>query len=182
MPSREKGSVAELEVARLISAWWNQLEPTAIFKRTPLSGGWGNADVRSAFRTAGDIMTDSLVFPFAIEVKRREGFSWKPLLDGKKSPVWGWWRQAQKQGEEMNLVPTLWFRKNRERWHVLLPIGVVSGYVLETAPVAQLWSNLDYVDHGKYIPVMMNGEEFLKLDPKRMLERMRWWLDERKAA
>lgn len=186
MPSREKGSVAELEVARLISGWWNQLEPTAIFRRTPLSGGWGTPDVRSAFRTAGDIMTDSLAFPFAVEVKRREGFSWKPLLDGKKSPVWGWWRQAQKQGEEMNLVPTLWFRKNREPWHVLLPVYSVTshlgGFEPFVIPIAQRWSRLMFVDYGKFEPVMVTGADFLKLDPQRALDRMRKWIDARMSA
>lgn len=120
MLGRAKGSKAEIDVAKRFKAWWSPLEPSE-FVRTPLSGGWGGKDLRAGFRASGDIMTTAPRFPFTVEVKRREGWAWKPLIAGKKSPVWGWWEQAVGQAKEMGGIPLLIFRKNREEWNLMLP-------------------------------------------------------------
>lgn len=65
-------------------------------------------------------MTTARRFPFAVEVKRREGWSWRELLAGRRSPVWGWWDQACKQADEAHADPMLWFRHNREEWTVMM--------------------------------------------------------------
>lgn len=119
--SRVKGSSAELEVAKLLAAWWQRLEPDCTFCRTPSSGGWGRPEHRAAYRACGDLTTDAKRFAFACEVKRREGWDWVRFKAGRASPVWSWWRQAQAQAEDAGLAPMLWFRKSRQPWRVLVP-------------------------------------------------------------
>ena len=118
--AREKGKIAEREVAALLERWWRLLEPDCRFVRTPQSGGWHGADVRAEFRAAGDIMTTAARFPWCIEVKRREGWAWTPLLAGKASPIWKWWEQTCRDATVVSLLPMLWFRHNREPWTILL--------------------------------------------------------------
>ena len=45
---------------------------------------------------------------------------WKNLLASKPSPVWKWWQQAEGQALEMGKEPLMFFRHNKERWHVML--------------------------------------------------------------
>jgi len=123
--ARTKGKVAEREVAALLEAWWTPHEPKARFVRTPQSGGWHGADVRAEFRTAGDIMTTAKTFAWCVEVKRREGWSWKPLLAGKPSPIWKWWAQTKRDAAVVKLRPMLWFRHSREPWTVVLDFSPV---------------------------------------------------------
>lgn len=60
-------------------------------------------------------MTTAERFPFAVEVKRREGWSPKNFVGGMKSPVWGWWLEAQFEALELGAEPMLWVRKNAGR-------------------------------------------------------------------
>ncbi len=117
---RRKGSAAEREVAELLRAWWDSVEPGVIFKRTPGSGGWSSPDARAAFKTAGDLVTTAARFPWCVEVKRREGWSWATLRAGRASPVWGWWAQAGRQAAECGLEPMLLFRRSREPWSAMV--------------------------------------------------------------
>jgi hypothetical protein len=134
---REKGSRAEIEVAGLLKAWWRPVEE-AEFVRTPLSGGWGGKDLRSGFRASGDVMTTALRFPFVVEVKRREGWSWDPLKKGGKSPIWGYWKQAIDQAKEMGGIPLLLFRKNGEKWAAMLPMKAFCQAAVSIAPADHL--------------------------------------------
>lgn len=79
--------------------------------------------MRAEFKTSGDLVTTAKLFPFTIEVKRRERWHEANVVQGKASPVWGWWRQAIGQAEEQGggAVPMLWLRHNREPWLVLVP-------------------------------------------------------------
>jgi hypothetical protein len=172
--SKRKGSVGELEVAKVLQAWWRDLEPEAIFKRTPQSGGWAKADARGAFQTSGDIVTDAREFPFSVEVKRREGFKWEQLLKGSRSPAWAWWRQAQSQAAESNLVPMLWIRKNRQGWWVMVPAFYVWLYN-EICPLEDQLGGLSLVgwdgiakpgvDYGEHCPLLFPATDFLDRDP-----------------
>jgi hypothetical protein len=132
-----KGKIAEREVAKLIGAWWSSLEPEARFVRTPQSGGWHGAEVRTEFRASGDLMTTAKRFPFTVEVKRREAWSHEVFLAGKASPVWDWWRQAQGQARELSAEPALFFRQNRA------PVHLFKG---ERAPVWNVMLREEYVD------------------------------------
>lgn len=119
MNGRQKGNRAELQVAALLEGWWERCEPGCKFVRVPSSGGWGTPLLRSEFRVSGDVATTAKKFPWVVEVKHRESWSWERLLAGKPSPVWGWWAQARRQASEMSLAPMLWFRRNREGWSVM---------------------------------------------------------------
>jgi hypothetical protein len=132
--SRDKGNVAEREVAGALTEWWAPYEPSVRFVRTPLSGGWGAPAVRSEFRACGDIMTTSPTFPWCVEVKRREAWSWDTLLAGKASPVWGWWERAQVDATTAKLAAMMWFRHSREPWSIMLsaaPPGVHARFVTD---------------------------------------------------
>lgn len=119
--SRGKGKRGEREVSTLIAAWWSPVEPEAKFASTPGSGGWGNAKLRGDFKVSSDLTTTAKRFPFTVEVKREQNWSEAELNKGKRSPVWGWWRQCIGASREERRVPMLWFRKNRRPWFVLLP-------------------------------------------------------------
>lgn len=142
MTSRSKGARAELEVAALLQAWWQPVQPGCRFVRTPGSGGWhgrDGAEVRAGFRVSGDIATTATTWPFCVEVKRREGWTMASVLAGRRSPVWGWWRQAVTAAAEGGgLVPMLVMRRNREPWQCVLPVtmGGVGGFSLVKVPPA----------------------------------------------
>lgn len=176
---RPKGCKAEIEVAKILEPWWRDHEPKAPdghairFVRTPLSGGWGGKDTRSGFKASGDLMTTAATFPFTVEVKRREGWKWKPLFEGRRSPVWSWWRQAVGQGTEMRAVPLLWLRHNREPWSVMLPCSVLTRRETFTSPLERmgyamrLWlpSELSKVDYGEELPALVSADKFLSVEP-----------------
>lgn len=127
MNGRSKGKGGEREAARLCAGWWSAIEPGVQFVSTPQSGGWATPKLRGAFKAAGDLMTTSVRWPFSVEVKRREGWSWATLLARKQSPVWGWWDQCLKAAGEEGRVPLLLLRHNspsshaQEPWHIGLP-------------------------------------------------------------
>lgn len=124
--SRRKGNAAELEVAKLIEAWWRALEPDCKFQRTPGSGGWLGAkgrDVRDAFGVGGDLCTTARLFPFQLEVKRREAWSVDNFLAGRRGPPWAWWEQCTTAATSAQRVPMLWLRRSRDPWLVVLPAG-----------------------------------------------------------
>lgn len=163
--SRQKGNEAERDVAKLLEAWWQTYEPDARFVRTPLSGGWGGPTLRGDFGAAGDLMTTSKEFPFAVEVKRREGWTWERLLVGKPSPVWDWWRQAQDQADEMKKIPTLWIRKNREKvWRVMLPAKELALWDVEPE---HTW-NMSRLNVGE-TPAVLSAPSLFELEPVRVL-------------
>lgn len=113
---RSKGKRAELEVAKLCEAWWRALEPECRFVRTPASGGWHGPDVRAEFKTSGDLMSTAKLWPFSVEVKKREGWSLEWLSFGRPSPVWAWWEQCRKAAREDGREPLLLFTRNRAPW------------------------------------------------------------------
>ena len=120
--SRQKGKAGEREIAKLLQAWWRQLEPECEFASTPLSGGWHHASIRGGMKLSGDLCTTAEQFPFVVEVKRREKWNLDRLLKGGKSPVRGWWKQCCLAALEMGGKPLLIFRKSREPWLVMARI------------------------------------------------------------
>jgi hypothetical protein len=164
--SRQKGSVAEREVAKMIETWWRTLEPECRFVKTPLSGGWQGPDVRAGFQMSGDLMTTAKFFSLSVEVKRRENWTWERVLAGRPSPVWTWWRQAQEQALEMNKIPSLWIRKNREKdWTVMLPAKTVERWGIRLKSV---W-NMATLNVG-ISPVIVMAYDLLRIHPKTIAE------------
>jgi hypothetical protein len=113
---RAKGKTGEREAAKLLAAWWAPVEPDTKFVSTPQSGGWSTPAIRAAYKAAGDLMTTSELWPFSVEVKRREGWKWSRLLGGLQHPAWDWWEQCTAAAREENRTPLLMFRKNNQPW------------------------------------------------------------------
>lgn len=168
--SREKGSSAEREVAGLLKDWWRQIEPDCVFVKTPLSGGWGSPGLRAGFRASGDICTTAIKFPFTVESKRREKWSLEQFLKGSRSPIWGWWSQSNTQAEEMQAWPMLWFRRNNERWRVMIPLYLKRR--LDWPELVHEWNVQLILKHTLVTPILLNASELLDTHPKNFLKRM----------
>lgn len=172
---KRKGSAAEIQVAKKLATWWSSVEPETKFKRTPLSGGWGDADTRGGFKVAGDICTTALRWPFTVEVKRREGWQFGTLAGGKRSPVWAWWRQCIDEAAEEDRIPMLWVKKNRKPWLVFLPERLlVPVLVRYDVQVDLVFKRLGRgVDDGDIRPAMVFAEKFLQTPANAWLKRAR---------
>lgn len=167
--SKNKGNAGEREVCALLKPWWAAHEPTAPngkpihFVRVPLSGGWVYGD---SFDACGDIMTNASSFPFSVEVKRVERWKLAVLLEGKPSPIWGFWRQCQRDAKKMETEPMLWFRQNRQPWFVMLR----KRYALKVEGIARpdvLFSDqLRLQVDCEEVPVMYLGKKFLSHSPQ----------------
>lgn len=169
--SRSKGRRGELLVLALVRDWWQRIEPEAEFARTPLSGGWQGRgargqSLRGEMRMSGDLMTTSVRFPFSVEVKNTDRWTMPALEQGKRSPVWGWWRQCQTAADECGQVPMLWFRHARRSWYVMLPFQYAERVPIR--PPLLVWSTRDLlaVDHGSYLPILFSQETVLAVDPQ----------------
>lgn len=140
---REKGAKAEREVALICQGWLRQTFPKAVVRRTPLSGGWAGA---GEFGMRGDLQVRAAVFPWVVEVKRREGWSLENFIAGKRSPVWAWWVGVCAEAEKDGLSPMLWVRQSRMDWVVVLEREFVArskqapmhdyGFGYDSAPVS----------------------------------------------
>ena len=127
--AKRKGAKAELEAIRIIQPWWRRLEPQALFVRTPGSGGWKHS---TSFKARGDLQVDpatTRLFPFSVEVKKREGWSDGLLFGdaikrGDASPIWAWWEQTRAAALADGFRPMLWFTKNNSPWYVMIEAGV----------------------------------------------------------
>ena len=116
--SRPKGALAERQIAKLLAPWWAPVEPGCVFVRTPGSGAWGRGKARAGFRASGDLATTALLFPWVVEVKRRENWSPENFLIGRRGPVWDWWDQSCTAASEAEdgMRPLLILRKSHMPW------------------------------------------------------------------
>lgn len=83
---------------------------------TPVDG-WGGA---GDFAVAPEVQP----FPFAMEAKDVEGWSFDGALQNKRWMVWNFWEQTLRQAEKVDLIPMLLFTKNRYPDWIMLPEGV----------------------------------------------------------
>ena len=124
--SRRKGAKGELEVSRIVAAWWMQdatlLEAMAAdlpIRRTPLSGGWTRG---KDFR--GDLVpVTHEAEPFSmwsVEVKNQEKWSFDTILkpDITAWPLDQWWEQCRRDAKEAHAWPLLAFTRNRHPWYL----------------------------------------------------------------
>ncbi len=114
--SRRKGKALELHVCRLLSGWWfpkqyasieNQPAATELpFRSTPLSGGWSSkGDGR------GDVVAPA-DFPFCVECKNQEAWSFEQLLGfGSKPLINDYWVQTVAAAKMTDKIPLLLFTK-----------------------------------------------------------------------
>lgn len=124
--SRAKGVGFERQMARTFEAWWG-----APCKRTPLSGAY-----ESEWDLNGDLMfqkREGVVFPFLVELKKRENWRLEQLLFGQ-GPVLGWAASAAGEARMAGLRPLLVVARNRVAPLVFLPAAVADELALPAAP------------------------------------------------
>ena len=101
--SKAKGSLFERKVSKLFTAWCGY-----VVKRTPSSGG---------LMKTGDIFPikpeDMVSFPFSVELKNRQAWDFKDLLEGSRnSGIFLFWEQCLKDALTSDKTPLLIFTKN----------------------------------------------------------------------
>lgn len=72
----------------------------------------------------------------------------------------------------MNAVPMLWFRKNREPWHILFPFGALPCSDFSILDHTWLSSELNVDVH----PCLIRGDKFLELPPQMLVNAAHDWL------
>lgn len=117
------------------------------------------------FDMCGDLMSNAKRWPFSVEVKRQEDWSVRELFTGRPSPVWGWWRQCQKDAAKTGREPMLWFRKNRRPWFVIMRRNYVTRINGMRAPDVVWQSRLNLRVDCQEIPVLYMGANLLELPP-----------------
>ena len=127
--SRRKGAAFEREGADMWATW------TGLpCRRTPRSGAYGGEGWDNL---AGDLMFSGDNTPnIIIEIKRREGWTWEGLLNGK-GPVYDWWakvREEAKQSKTPNTEPILMFKKNRGQIWVACQFLFNTGFLFDEIP------------------------------------------------
>ena len=129
---RRKGAEFELSICRILSSWVTgdpkQLRaPVAqlAFRRrlittTPSTGDWNSA---------GDLSCRvGVEWPFCTECKKAGRWEMDGVFDPAiKWPVWGWWAQARRQADVVQLFPMLVrFTRNAREIYVMLEASVFS--------------------------------------------------------
>lgn len=100
--SRAKGNKYELKITDILDQWWTGRLHKAderVFRRTPLSGGYD----RRLFPS--DLITPE-EFPFGIECKNRESWSFENFLGGSNSLISWLTLEEDKTGKDVLLIFT----------------------------------------------------------------------------
>ena len=112
---RTKGSGYEVHVARRFSEWYFKESFKGVradelpIRRTPLSGGWDKRLYSADLFCVGDPRG----FPFAVECKKDETFSWWAVFKKlETTPLYAWWKQATGEAEPLKQLPLLVFTVN----------------------------------------------------------------------
>lgn len=156
--SKAKGSSYELKIAKILSAWWDEE-----FHRTPMSGGlhW-----KSDNRVVGDIVTppDSL-FPFVVECKKREEFTFEQILKGT-GDVEKWWKQCTGDCKRSGgLKPMLIFSKNFAPNYLMIDYTDFSK-TIEPGKVPEFNYFVIHTKDGKPDRILCVLEDFIAHAPK----------------
>lgn len=102
MNSKRKGNSYENYICKILSSWWGEK-----FSRVPNSGGLESLISK---QIVGDIIVPSS-FPFVVECKKQEGWSFEQILEGK-SKFFKWWNQVVRDSKKVDKFPLLIFSKN----------------------------------------------------------------------
>jgi hypothetical protein len=133
--SRNKGNSYERKIAKLISKWCG-FEVV----RTPGSG--------SVMKT-GDIFPknpeDMISFPFSIELKNREGWSFGDLIKdvNRKNGIISWWEQCLNDSVMHNRIPVLIFTKNLDINYCLMDKKSFNNII----PLAKQYYSISYMNY-----------------------------------
>jgi len=123
--SKDKGARFERVVASDLSLWFYGIP--GFLRRTPMSGGWSKihapgdvcATVSGTVETESGLMVLSIgdsrpvAFPFYVECRNREGWSYTDLFtESEKACLVLWWKEVIEKSREVSLIPLLIFTKN----------------------------------------------------------------------
>jgi len=126
--SRTKGSEYELRISKILAEWYQE-----DFHRVPSSGGlrWGKDN-----RVSGDIIAqEGSTFPFSIECKKREDWTFEQLLKGV-GEVESWWAQCIRDASNVDKKPLLIFSKNRSPNYYMMSFDDYSLLVHVSGPMS----------------------------------------------
>lgn len=105
--SKEKGSRAEYALKKILR------DATGLnFQRTPGSGA-----LNEAHKLKGDLYVVNAANKFCIEVKHyKDDHLTSKILSSKSPQLIEWWEQAVRQGEQVDMIPLLFFKHDRGKW------------------------------------------------------------------
>lgn len=129
MPSyaNVKGDRGERAVVKVLQAWWRQVEPDALFARTPDSGAWRTTH-GAGFMAAGDVQVgrvdtpEKSRWPFSVEVKWRARVTQGVIdkfVQGTSKVANAYWAKCCHDADEAGMLPMLVMRGNRMDWWVV---------------------------------------------------------------
>jgi Holliday junction resolvase len=107
--SRQKGARAEAALKKLLR------DKTGInFQRTPGSGA-----LNETHKLKGDIYIPNAANTYCIEVKHyKDDHLTSKVLTSKNPQLIEWWKQAVRQGIQVDMEPILFFKFDRSKWFV----------------------------------------------------------------
>lgn len=113
--SREKGSRGEKAVKDLL------IKYTGLgWQRTPGSGA-----LSAEHKLKGDLYVPEYPLRFCVEVKNyAECYLDSSILTSKNPMLLTWWSQAERQGVQVGKDPLLFFKHNRSKIFVAMPLAV----------------------------------------------------------
>lgn len=105
--SRQKGGRAEAALKKVLR------DATRInFQRTPGSGA-----LNETHKLKGDIYIPNAANRFCIEVKHyKDDHLTSKILTNKNPQLIEWWKQAVRQGKQVEMQPLLFFKFDRSKW------------------------------------------------------------------
>ena len=122
--AKDKGTGFELQVAKKLAKELD-INQQRYLPRAPESG--------ARIQWKGDIVaTDKLasIWPFLIECKKQEGWSFETLLrNGQKNIIAEWYIKACEQAKESyDKTPILIFSRNFQPWWVAFPLHILNTF------------------------------------------------------
>ena len=160
--SRQKGARAET-AAKVIHKQYTKLG----WERTPGSGA-----LNEKHKLKGDLYLPDCKNKFCVEVKHyKDDHLTSKILTSKDPQLLEWWKQAVRQGEQVDRIPLLLFKFDRSKWFVAFTWGA-----LETS--SNIFKAGDY-DYNYIIYHYKTSNEWLavaKLEDWLTHEEIQWIL------
>jgi len=122
--SKAKGNRFEIQVCRMLTDWWfpGEYDSKAKASELPFRRAWGSGgwDKRG---DPGDVkLITSLDFPFSVEAKNRQSWSFDALLKGNKNcELLKYWEQTLEDASVNGLIPLLLFTRNYDKVYAAIP-------------------------------------------------------------
>lgn len=167
-----KGGDFETLTGKTWSLWLTGGEDRTQFIRSKSSGGWEFRRQNPDQRQVGDLQPngipgDAFRGLFFFECKHYKEISFWKLFSGRKHPgeILSWWKKAEAEGREANLIPLLVMRQN------FMPVLLGSSpqfldrfprYTGPRITLAKEGDSISLVDQESFMSVIA-PEEFLKV-------------------